>query len=249
MEKKRSRVFRVETDKAESGCLIIKHDSIFRVNPEYQTQSWLAHIDIKSYHVYFTTDEKIEAGDWYYSRVLKGVFKNEFESSIERTDNRYRRIVSSTDRTLIYKCDCCDGTGIIEEEPCRTCVGGVLGRVPQPSMESMNMYCEERGPDEVDIEYEIIWSNPCKEECLETKGLEGTPHEGISVCDDGCVRSRPKPRPKVDEVNGRTTIHKLRVYTHEEAVAFLHAAKKAYHEKEDGTDEVFDLDRWIRENL
>ena len=27
--------------------------------------------------------------------------------------------------------------------------------------------------------------------CQETEGLKGTPHEGISVCDDGCVWYNP----------------------------------------------------------
>lgn len=25
------------------------------------------------------------------------------------------------------KCDCCDGIGVIDDEPCRTCVGGIVG--------------------------------------------------------------------------------------------------------------------------
>lgn len=27
----------------------------------------------------------------------------------------------------------------------------------------------------------------CKEKCQETEGFIGTEHEGVSVCDDGCV--------------------------------------------------------------
>lgn len=38
-----------------------------------------------------------------------------------------------------------------------------------------------------------------KKECQETKSFEGTEHEGIDVCEDGCVRGKScwkfKPEP------------------------------------------------------
>jgi hypothetical protein len=63
-------------------------------------------------HIYITSDEEIKDGDWYYTnRFNVGIAKNEGDSKIERTTNSYKKIVLTTNPTLID-----DGVQSISDE-------------------------------------------------------------------------------------------------------------------------------------
>jgi hypothetical protein len=46
-------------------------------------------------------------------------------------------------------------------------------------------------PDEIEIEVEWLSNECAKSSCAETDSFKGTEHEGISMCDNGCVRAMP----------------------------------------------------------
>lgn len=38
------------------------------------------------------------------------------------------------------------------------------------------------------------WKDWCVDKCRETKGFEGTQHEGVFLCEDGCVFAKRKSK-------------------------------------------------------
>lgn len=101
------------------------------------------HIPVKPQpqHLYFTSDEKIKEGDWYY---------NSSNHIISQADKRYgeiknplphRKIVATTDGELGFRDE----------------IGGWYP-LPQISQSFIKQYCEAGGKiNEVEIEYEQYW--------------------------------------------------------------------------------------------
>ena len=81
------------------------------------------------------------------------------------------------------KCNTCNGTGEIENNGPKSCTscGG-------------NGYIEVSNQDLVLSARKTFTHIECIKsgECQETKGFKGTEHEGVDVCEDGCVWFNPR---------------------------------------------------------
>lgn len=70
------------------------------------------------------------------------------------------------------------------------------------------------------VQCEVVEAIPegCLKGCLETKGFIGTPHEGVNVCEDGCVLADRYKAIKQD--NGHALLYKASLkYTAESIIA------------------------------
>jgi hypothetical protein len=100
---------------------------------------------------------EIKIGDYQYDYSLNEISINIGQGVSDA------KIIATTDKALIYKCECCNGTGIIEGEPCRTCIGGDTGKLPQLSKQSIKLLIDyynknDKLPDEVEVEDEKLYS-------------------------------------------------------------------------------------------
>jgi len=91
----------------------------------------------KPQHLYFTTEEEIKKGDWYYSK-LGGKYNQQIRQS---NYNRGigRKIIATTDTKLMHLSN----------------NGRVGFRLPQPSQSFVEKFCDVGGIDEVLIEYSL----------------------------------------------------------------------------------------------
>lgn len=115
-------------------------------------------------HLYFTINEEIKEGDWFISS-LDGkpwcqdgtrVVNDYTTAQLFNMTVWDKKIIATTDKSLRHRCDCCEGTGIIEEESCRNCIGGNIGYLPQPSQTFIKEYCKLEGIDEVLVKYDLL---------------------------------------------------------------------------------------------
>lgn len=77
---------------------------------------------------------------------------------------------------MIVKCKNCDGSGEVEDngpKACPSCVGNGT----------------------VDL-HDLMVHDKCylSGKCQETEGFKGTKHEGVDMCEDGCVWFNPRKK-------------------------------------------------------
>ena len=88
-------------------------------------------------HIYITSDEEIEEGDWVYSEQ----YKNRLLFKLPNSKYFYKKIILTTDRDLIK-----DGVQAINDE-------FLEWFVKNPSCEFINV--DEKTPDEIEVELNI----------------------------------------------------------------------------------------------
>lgn len=95
--------------------------------------------NIKSYqHLYITSDDEIEGGDWCYDKMMK---------RIHQTPNAYSdKIIATTDKFLV-ECDSCS----IDKDYRHNF--NVCKCIVQPSRAFIEEYCKVGGINEVLVEY------------------------------------------------------------------------------------------------
>lgn len=132
--------------------------------------------ECKGYHIYITSEEEIEEGDLCIlgypgeSKCLVNADISKIGDNliINRPYDNYKfhisfgkKIIATTDTSLKFKCECCNN-GIIENEQCRTCVGGYIDAFPQPSKQFIEKYIEEYNKgieiEEVLVEYDELYT-------------------------------------------------------------------------------------------
>ena len=85
-------------------------------------------------HLYFTTDEKTQDGDWYIDE-----YEGKFFLLQATPHDKYEKIIATTDPSLGF--------------------GDKFGGwypLPQPTQATIKAYCEQGGIDKVDVEYWIV---------------------------------------------------------------------------------------------
>ena len=90
-------------------------EGIYRVGEPNGTQQ----------HLYFTTDEEIKEGDWYFDGIDLVHKKSKYNKDLVDGNKQTKKIVATTDKSL---------------------------GLPEPSQAFIQKYCELGGIDEVDIE-------------------------------------------------------------------------------------------------
>jgi len=139
MEVKRAKVYRLPTENA-SNAIISNNGTVKKFEyhgTQLLTQSYLKSIGKESYHLYFTTDDKIEIEDWYYNSTSNRVYKCT-DDQLYEGDNR--KIVATTNENLKYTDH-------------RVSPVPNFMDLPQPSKAFIEKYCKVGGIDEVLIEY------------------------------------------------------------------------------------------------
>jgi len=133
---KPAEVVMVTTNVADNALLLLnlrgsKHLEYF--NNKYFTQAYLKNSNLSSQHLYITSDEEIKDGDnILIIKSHKDLLKNDiikYNSSIQSIDiNNCKKIIATTDKSLIYKDK--------DDE--------ILGRcqLPQPSTQFIKAYIE-----------------------------------------------------------------------------------------------------------
>lgn len=114
-------------------------------------------------HMYIVTKfDKIEPKEWYYSRTLKQVVKNTGNTSIESSpDNRYQKIIATTDKSLKLKeyskfNSCCKSK---EECYCN---------LPRPSQAFIEKFCEKNGVWKIKVAFVESCKIICKRKQSDT---------------------------------------------------------------------------------
>lgn len=71
-----------------------------------------------------------------------------------------------------------------------------MARMESPHLSTQLLYTPEQIIQSLQpiesIEPETEWHSDCNEVCKETESFKGTEHEGVNVCEDGCVKSIKK---------------------------------------------------------
>jgi len=158
--KKRAKVHMLGTDGVSS---ITKgkgeYSHIFHFDPE---DEYVEDDDEYPIHLYFTTDEEIKEGDWFYDdldipqnmRVKQ--LKKAVDYSLIREDMREsekerwtyaRKIIATTDPKLLKP----------QIKQVNWMGSERVVSLPQPSQALIKAYCEQGGFDEVDVEYYNMW--------------------------------------------------------------------------------------------
>lgn len=164
MEKKRCKVIMLPTNKAEN-CILKDRDGRMRWEKRYFTQEYLNSspdsitglLCPKSYHIYITSDDKIEAGDWclfFWDGNKEGELgqvgsePQQYLPSEGHTLNRNLRKIIATTNPKLHSTRLKDCP--INPEDNMVSVRGVS----KPSQSFIEEYCRKEGIDEVDVEYE-----------------------------------------------------------------------------------------------
>ena len=225
MERKRTKVIMLPTDKAEK-C-IIKHEEGLGLGyiKGFLSQGYLKGNNETSHHLYFINGEEIKEGDWAISHGKVIQWAKDFKENFEIDLNWHKedkKIIATTDPGLKIL----NGKPYMSQDLVKVWIYPEK-RLPQPSQAFIEKYCKVGGIDEVDVEY--VKQKTCK-----------SPH-----CDDLCDACE-EPILKVDSHN-IITIHSIKekLYTIEE-VAELCA--KAYWDGNLNTGDIIPED-WIKENL
>lgn len=245
MESKRAKVHMLPIDKPVIGCIsnqkligrylqiVDKYHKIVnpKTNPTYDY-----------YHLYFTSDEEIKAGDWYL-HFNKHVFQCEKTINhacegklvlstieLEAFDKDCKKIVATTDESLTQTEFTLMGIGKNwKQKP-----------LPQPPQAFIEKYCKVGDIDEVDIEYEGIETYP--------NGIwkdAGTMELALISINDLDYPYRDKL--KVDPVHNTITIHSIKdSWDRKELKAVL----MAYSDSQYGTNKNSAyIEQWIADNL
>jgi hypothetical protein len=126
-------------------------------------------------YLYFTTDEEIKEGDWFYNPATKGVLyasKEMLSWNCDTTQEHkgWKKIIATTDPKLTTKEVIKVGDGVhsdkqdfndqivITESSAKLYNESdhYFKQLPQPSQAFIEAYCKQGGIDEVDVEYENI---------------------------------------------------------------------------------------------
>lgn len=109
-------------------------------------------INLKSYHLYITSDEEINKGDWIYHPVYKTIYQWIKNADIKFDRIDAKKIIATTDNSLTNK----EYTGVIDES------NGVKehwnNQLPSPSQSFIDKYISEYNKGniitDVMVEYE-----------------------------------------------------------------------------------------------
>ena len=116
------------TDKAQDS--IVDCSNKLQYFKGFFTQEYLKSQGKSSHHLYITSDDKIEVGDWYIDTQTNTVYRCDSHKESLSTDDfdEFKKIIATTDSEL------------------------KLPQIPQSFIEE---YCRKGGIDELDVEYEV----------------------------------------------------------------------------------------------
>jgi hypothetical protein len=102
-------------------------------------------------HLYFTIDEEIKEGDWFYNSMNNIVVKATNRYSEMKNPIPHRKITASTDPKLETSDEVFHNT--------------YKQKLPQIPQDFIKDYCDQGGIDEVDVEYEYhkVWDKRTEE--------------------------------------------------------------------------------------
>ena len=137
-DNKKCQISLVKTDKAQN-CVIIDERNHMFFTELLLTQSYLSSLNMKSYHIYITSDDEIINGDWFYNLVRKEIQKcNSYleELSLNKFPELAIKIIATTDVSLKYN----EYTSVVDES------NGIKEnwkhQLPQPSKQFIEKYIE-----------------------------------------------------------------------------------------------------------
>jgi hypothetical protein len=192
--------------------------------------------DFTNQHIYITSDEDIQKGDWYYTnRFGIGIAKNEGDSKIERTTKSYKKIILTTDQVLIK-----DGVQAIDDE-------FLEWFVKNPSCEYVKITKDKIRQDKEfnDISHWNIYEYKISIPKEEPKFISG--QFFLERADEVIVIHRPKQETLEEAVND---FKKTNVYTNE----IKQKQERSYSEEEvleilndcRGENPI-DIDKWFEQ--
>jgi hypothetical protein len=192
--------------------------------------------DFTNQHIYITSDEDIQKGDWYYTnRFGIGIAKNEGDSKIERTTKSYKKIILTTDQVLIK-----DGVQAIDDE-------FLEWFVKNPSCEYVKITKDKIRQDKEfnDISHWNIYEYKISIPQEEPKFISG--QFFLERADEVIVIHRPKQETLEEAVND---FKKTNVYTNE----IKQKQERSYSEEEvleilndcRGENPI-DIDKWFEQ--
>jgi hypothetical protein len=202
------------------------------------------------YHLYFTSDDVIEGGDWYINtetKILWQCTNDKAEIMACNELSNARKIIATTDNNLSIECNMCASEEITRAYTCK------CKSTPKPSRAFLNGYCRKQGEiGDVMVEYEV--TNRC---CGRCDGVHDLCFADMT-CDDHNEMGCPKCYgPRGDEI-------KLKLNSDKEII--IEPARNKWNRKEldvilsNLTNEVyntfrnkkhatFDLENWKNVNL
>jgi hypothetical protein len=142
MKKKRCKVVMLPTDKASASIAYSKQENAYVVASKLRLLEITQGFEVTSlwswHHLYITSDDKIESGDWclfFWDGNKEGELgqigsepQQYFPENGHTLNKNLRKIIATTDSKL---------------------------KLPQPSQSFIEEYCRKGGIDEVDVEYEV----------------------------------------------------------------------------------------------
>lgn len=176
--------------------------------------------DIRQYHLYITSDEEIEEGDWVYSKALNLVYKVEV-LPLAASDSK--KIIATTDSNLVIPTPHPYKEGVIKYPP-----------LPQPSQDFIKKYCDVGGIDEVIVEYINIY---------ESKDLVGIGGRDILTCIPK-LKISPDNTITIRKVKDSWTREEVISFAKDAA---REGAEENWNG--DGCISLHDTYKWIEENL
>lgn len=186
------KVISLQTEKQSN----LYYDNLRNVYKDYLSNATMD----RKHHLYLVSEREIKEGDYFYSE-FKG------DKRILKCDKfavpfpKDKKIEATTDKSLGYTCESCDGKQINDEEACITCGGrGITGKLPQIPESFIQAYVKANGEiKSVNIEME--------EYAVGNYGMsDGEP----------TIDTRIKTRE-----NNTVICHQSRTYTREEAVKLM----------------------------
>jgi len=215
-------------------CILLntKEKSIIgqeKITKELRFNSPRQNLDFKN--LYIISDDEIKEGDWILSdsNVLTQS-SNGFDAH-----DRFKKIIVTTDTSLKFRCKCCNGTSIIEEEPCRTCTSGYTGNLPQPSQQFIEKYIEQYNKGNI-ITNVLVEYNIYDDQC-----------DGFScgICNCDSTTEKLINELKINQKDNTITIKKLKdSWDREEVIELL---TKLNHTLGIGSNRTFE--EWLEQNL
>lgn len=135
------------TDKATRVFLSNIDNKILLMN-EARTIPFNQNNTLTGQHLYITSNEEIEEGDWYiYTDLLN---RKSLHRALPSTTNELgnkKKIIATTDRNLGLSGYCDDGIPLDNK-------GNMFKPLPKPSNEFLKKFCKEGGIWEVMVEYD-----------------------------------------------------------------------------------------------
>ena len=126
-DNKKCQISLVKTDKAQN-CVIIDERNHMFFTELLLTQSYLSSLNMKSYHIYITSDD-INEGDWIYMKETSTIQVNHIQSNV--INEVAKKIIATTDTSLLLP------TISFKEWD------GKSRNLPQPSKQFIQKYIED----------------------------------------------------------------------------------------------------------